>query len=51
MSPHHTDFDPYQLQTVDGVGDPAVSAPRDEVSSSGKKGRRTIIHRLFRVKQ
>jgi len=49
-SPLDTTFDPYQ-QTADSVGDQAVSTPRDEVSSSGKKRRRTILHKLFRVKQ
>jgi hypothetical protein len=43
------DLDPPQPQTVDIVGEPTVTSG-DEVGSGGKKRRRTILHRFFRVK-
>ena len=42
-----TDLNPPRRQTVGSVGE----MPRGEVNSGGTKRRRTILHRLFRLKQ
>jgi hypothetical protein len=43
------DLDQPRRQTVESVGEPAIT-PGGEVGSGGTKRRRTILHRLFRVK-
>jgi hypothetical protein len=43
------DLNPPRRHTMDSVGEPAVT-PGGEVGSGGQKRRRTILQRLFRVK-